>query len=76
MFIKVEGSSHNIVTSEQCGTVNFPPKLFRHGVLGSLISRNKIERGELKKLICEAANRDYDIPGSIHTRVAEKTIDD
>jgi transposase InsO family protein len=50
--------------------------LFRHGVLGSLISRNKIERGELKKLIHEAASKDYDIPGSVHTRVAEKTIED
>ncbi len=49
--------------------------LFRHGVLGSLISRNKIERGELKKLIREAASRDYDIPYSVHTRVAEKTIE-
>jgi len=25
--------------------------LFRHGVLGSLISRNKIERSELKKQV-------------------------
>jgi transposase InsO family protein len=49
--------------------------LFRHGVLGSLISRSKIERGELKKLIREAASRDYDIPGSHHTRIAEKTIE-
>jgi transposase InsO family protein len=49
--------------------------LFRHGVLGSLISRNKIERGELKKLIYEAASRDYDIPGSRQTRIAEKTIE-
>jgi len=49
--------------------------LFRHGVLGSLISRNKIEHGELKRLIREAANRDYDIPGSVHTRIAEKTIE-
>lgn len=50
--------------------------LFRHGVLGSLISRNKIERGELKKLIREAASKDYDIPGSVHTRVADKTIEE
>lgn len=49
--------------------------LFRHGVLGSLISRNKIEHGELKKLIRQAANQDYDIPGSVHTRIAEKTIE-
>ncbi len=49
--------------------------LFRHGVLGSLISRNKIEHGELKKLIQQAADQDYNIPGSVHTRVAEKTIE-
>jgi len=49
--------------------------LFRHGVLGSLISRNKIEHGELKKLIQQAASQDYDIPGSVHTRVAAKTIE-
>ena len=49
--------------------------IFRYGVLGALLSRNHIERGELKKLICEAANRDYDIPGSTHTRIAEKTIE-
>jgi len=49
--------------------------LFRHGVLGSLISRNKIEHGELKKLIRHAASQDYDIPYSVHTRVAWKTIE-
>jgi len=49
--------------------------LFRHGVLGSLISRNQLERGEIKKLIHEAASRDYDIPGSRHTHIAEKTIE-
>ncbi len=49
--------------------------IFRYGVLGALLSRNHIERGELKKLIHEAANRDYDIPGSIHTRIAAKTIE-
>jgi len=49
--------------------------LFRHGVLGSLISRNKLERGELKKLIRQAASQDYDIPGSVHTRVSAKTIE-
>jgi len=49
--------------------------IFRYGVLGALLSRNHIERGELKKLIREAANRDYDIPGSIHSRIAAKTIE-
>ena len=35
--------------------------LFRLSVLGSLISWNKLERGEPKKLIRQAASQDYDI---------------
>ncbi len=49
--------------------------IFRHGVLGPLVSQSNIERGELKRLIREAADRDYDIPGSRRSRIAEKTIE-
>ncbi len=49
--------------------------IFRHGILGPLVSQIKIERGELKSLIREAADRDYDIPGSRRSRIAEKTIE-
>ena len=41
-----------------------PVALFRLSVLGPLVSRDRLERGELKRLIRELASRDYDIPGS------------
>ena len=38
--------------------------LFRYSVLGALVSRGRLERGELKATIRELAARDYAIPGS------------
>ena len=52
-----------------------PKALFRLTVLGPLVSRERLERGELKRLIRELAARDYDIPGSRHSRLSEKTIE-
>ena len=52
-----------------------PMALFRLSVLGPLVSRERLERGELKRLIQELAARDYDIPGSRHSRLSEKTIE-
>jgi transposase InsO family protein len=52
-----------------------PMALFRLSVLGPLVSRERLERGELKRLIRELAARDYDIPGSRHSRLSEKTIE-
>jgi transposase InsO family protein len=49
--------------------------LFRLSVLGPLVSRQQIERGELKLLIREIASRDYDIPYTDKSRIAEKTIE-
>jgi len=49
--------------------------VFRLTVLGPLVSRQKIERGELKRLIREIASRDYDIPYTDKSRIAEKTIE-
>jgi hypothetical protein len=49
--------------------------LFRYSVLGALVSRGRLERGELKATIRELAARDYDIPGSRHSRISEKTIE-
>ena len=40
-----------------------PTALFRLCVLGPLVSRDHLERGELKQLIRELAERDYAIPG-------------
>jgi len=52
-----------------------PIALFRLSVLGPLISRSRLERGELKPLIRELASRDYDIPGTDRRRIGEKTIE-
>jgi len=49
--------------------------LFRYSVLGSLVSRAKLERGELKAILQELAARDYNIPGSRNCRLGEKTIE-
>ncbi len=52
-----------------------PVALFRLSVLGPLVSRDRLERGELKRLIRELASRDYDIPGSARRDIGEKTIE-
>jgi hypothetical protein len=49
--------------------------LFRYSVLGALVSRGHLERGELKATIRDLAARDYDIPGSRNSRISEKTIE-
>jgi transposase InsO family protein len=52
-----------------------PVALFRLAVLGPLVSRDRLEHGELKRLIRELAGRDYDIPGTARGRIGEKTIE-
>ena len=52
-----------------------PVALFRLAVLGPLISREHLQRGELKQLLRELAGRDYDIPASDRCRIGEKTIE-
>ena len=52
-----------------------PMALFRLSVLGPLVSRTHLERGDLKQLIREIANREHDIPGASRQRIAEKTIE-
>lgn len=42
--------------------------LFRLSVLGPLASRERLERGEIKRLIEELASRTYSIPGAKRTR--------
>jgi len=44
-------------------------------ILGSLISRNNLERGEIKQLTKEAAKREYDMPGLGPRRFSRKTIE-
>jgi transposase InsO family protein len=52
-----------------------PVALFRLSVLGPLVSRERLERGELQQIIRELARRDYAIPGSRRRLVGEKTIE-
>ena len=49
--------------------------LFRLSVLGPLVSRERLGRGELKQLIREIAQREYTIPGSQRCRIGEKSIE-
>ncbi len=49
--------------------------LFRLSVLGQLVSRERLERGELQQVIRELAQREYAIPGSERRRLGEKTIE-
>ena len=48
--------------------------LFRLSILGPLVSRKSLERGELCRIIRELAQREYVIPGSRKNYVSEKTI--
>ncbi len=52
-----------------------PMALFRYSVLGPLVSRAELQRGELKATLQELATRHYDIPGSRNSRISEKTIE-
>jgi transposase InsO family protein len=49
--------------------------LFRLSVLGQLVSRERLERGELQQLIRQLAQREYAIPGSQRRHLGEKTIE-
>jgi putative transposase len=52
-----------------------PVALFRYSVLGPLVSRAELPRGELKATLRELAARHYDIPGSRNSHLSEKTIE-
>ena len=49
--------------------------LFRLSVLGPMVSREQLERGELQQMIRELAQREYAIPGSKRRHIGEKTIE-
>ena len=48
--------------------------LFRLSVLGPLVSREQLARGELQQLTRELSAREYAIPGTRRRHVGEKTI--
>lgn len=52
-----------------------PMALFRLSVLGPLVSRERLARGELQQLIRELAQRAYTIPGSRRRHLGETTIE-
>ena len=52
-----------------------PKALFRLSVLGPLVSRERLERGELQQVIRELAQREYAIPDSKRRHLGEKTIE-
>lgn len=49
--------------------------LFRLSVLGPLVSREQLGRGELKQMLREIAQREYSIPGSQRRHIGEGTIE-
>lgn len=52
-----------------------PVALFRLSVLGPLVSRDKLERGELKSIIKNLAEKSYNIPGSKRNQLHPQTIE-
>ena len=48
--------------------------LFKLSVLGPLISRPSLARGELQASLRELAQKEYAIPGSRRRHLAEKTL--
>lgn len=51
-----------------------PKALFRLSVLGPLVSRERLERGQLQQMIRELAQCEYAIPGTRRRYLGEKTI--
>ena len=51
-----------------------PLALFRLSVLGPMVSRERLEHGELQQMIRELAQREYAIPGSQRRYLGEKTF--
>jgi transposase InsO family protein len=59
---------------ESCMNEIDPKALFRLSVLGPLVSRERLERGELQSIIRALAEREYAIPGTRRRHLGEKTI--
>ena len=52
-----------------------PIAMFRMTVLGPLISRDKLEPGELNKILTELSSKTYDIPNSKNKYISKRTIE-
>ncbi|SEK12552.1 Homeodomain-like domain-containing protein [Paraburkholderia diazotrophica] len=51
-----------------------PKALFRLSVLGPLVSRERLSRGELQQIVRQLAQQEYAIPGSRRRHISEKTL--
>ncbi|KVP53930.1 integrase [Burkholderia ubonensis] len=51
-----------------------PVALFRLSVLGPIVSRERLERGELLQLLRQLALKEYAIPGSRRRHISERTL--
>jgi len=51
-----------------------PMALFRLSVLGPIVSRERLERGELLQLLRQLARQEYAIPGSRRRHISERTL--
>ncbi|MFL9989229.1 helix-turn-helix domain-containing protein [Paraburkholderia sediminicola] len=51
-----------------------PKALFRLSVLGPLVSRERLGRGELQQIVQQLAQQEYAIPGSRRRHISEKTL--
>ena len=51
-----------------------PKALFRLSVLGPLVSRERLDRGDLQQIIRQLAQQEYAIPGSRRRHIGEKTL--
>jgi putative transposase len=51
-----------------------PKALFRLSVLGPLVSRERLGRGELQQIVRQLAQQEYAIPGSRRRHISEKTL--
>lgn len=52
-----------------------PRALFRLSVLGPLVSRERLERGELKQIVNELAQHEYAMPGTGRRQLSAKTLE-
>ncbi|KWZ58756.1 hypothetical protein WK57_16875 [Burkholderia ubonensis] len=51
-----------------------PMASFRLSVLGPIVSRERLERGELLQLLRQLTLREYAIPGSRRRHISERTL--
>lgn len=51
-----------------------PKALFRLSVLGPLVSRERLGRGELQRIVRQLAQQEYAIPDSRRRHISEKTL--